>query len=56
MFRGRLDRQKGIITHRAREITIRSRDSMLFHVDGEAVQGSDTLFARVHPGALWLKA
>jgi diacylglycerol kinase family enzyme len=56
MFRGRLDQQKGIITHRAREITIRSRDSMLFHVDGEAFQGSDTLVARVHPGALRLRA
>jgi diacylglycerol kinase (ATP) len=56
MFRGRLDRQQGISTHRARELTIRSQDSMLFHVDGEAVQGSDTLEARVHPGALRLKA
>jgi YegS/Rv2252/BmrU family lipid kinase len=56
MFRGRLHQQKGIITHRVREATIRSRDSMLFHVDGEAVQGSDTLVARAHPGALLLKA
>jgi YegS/Rv2252/BmrU family lipid kinase len=56
MFRGRLNQQKGIITHRVREVTIRSRDSMLFHVDGEAVQGSDTLVARVHPGVLRLRA
>jgi YegS/Rv2252/BmrU family lipid kinase len=56
MFRGRVHQQKGIITHRVREATIRSRDSMLFHVDGEAVQGSDTLVARAHPGALLLKA
>jgi diacylglycerol kinase (ATP) len=56
MFLGSLDRQKGIMTHRVRELTIRSRDSMLFHADGEAVQGSDTLVARVHPGALRLKA
>jgi diacylglycerol kinase (ATP) len=56
MFLGSLDRQKGIVTHRVRELTIRSRDSMLFHADGEAVQGSDTIVARVHPGALRLKA
>ena len=48
--------QKGVNTNRVRELTIRSRDSMLFHVDGEAVQGSDTLVARVRPGALRLKA
>jgi len=56
MFLGNLDRQKGIMTHRVRELAIRSRDSMLFHADGEAVQGSDTLVARVRPGALRLKA
>ncbi len=56
MFLGSLDRQKGIVTYRVRELTIRSRDSMLFHADGEAVQGSDTIVARVHPGALRLKA
>ena len=56
LFMGRIDRQPGIDTHRVREVTIRSREAMLFHVDGEAVQGSDTLIARVHPGALRLRA
>ena len=56
LFTGRIDRRKGIDTHRVREATIRSRDAMLFHVDGEAVQGSNTLVARVHPGALRLRA
>jgi YegS/Rv2252/BmrU family lipid kinase len=56
LFMGRLDRQKGITGSRVRELTIHSRDSMLFHVDGEAVQGTDTLIARVHPGALRLRA
>ena len=56
LFTGRIDRRKGIDTHRVREATIRSREAMLFHVDGEAVQGSDTLVARVHPGALRLRA
>ena len=56
LFMGRIDRCQGIDTHRVREVTIRSREAMLFHVDGEAVQGSDTLIARVHPGALRLSA
>ncbi|HEY0284647.1 MAG TPA: YegS/Rv2252/BmrU family lipid kinase [Vicinamibacterales bacterium] len=56
LFTGRIDRRKGIDTHRVREATIRSRDAMLLHVDGEAVQGTNTLIARVHPGALRLRA
>ena len=56
LFLGRIDRQRGIETHRVREVTIRSREAMLFHVDGEAKQGSDTLTARVHPRALRLRA
>jgi YegS/Rv2252/BmrU family lipid kinase len=56
LFLGRIDRQRGIETRQIREVTIRSREAMVFHVDGEAVQGSDTLVARVHPGALLLRA
>jgi diacylglycerol kinase (ATP) len=56
LFSGRIDRHPGIDTSRVREVTIRSREAMLFHIDGEAVQGSDTLVARVHPGALRLQA
>lgn len=56
LFARRIDRQRGIETHRVREVTIRSREPMLFHIDGEAMQGSDTLVARVHPGALRLRA
>src|SRR3970040_2562589 len=55
LFSRRIDRQRGIDTHRVREVTIRSSEPMLFHVDGEAAQGSDTLIARVHPGALRLR-
>ena len=53
---GRLNRQEGIRTRLVREVTIRAREPMLFHVDGEAVQGADMLIARVHPGALRLRA
>jgi diacylglycerol kinase (ATP) len=56
LFLRRIDRQRGIDTHRVRQVTIRSKEPMLFHVDGEAVQGTDTLIARVHPGALRLQA
>ena len=56
LFMKRIDRKPGIDTRRVREVTIRSREPMLFHVDGEAVQGSDTLVARVHAAALRLRA
>lgn len=56
LFLRRIDRQRGIDTHRVRQVTIRSKEPMLFHVDGEAVQGTDTLIARVHPRALRLQA
>lgn len=56
LFLGTIARQEGIETHSVRELTIRSREAMLFHVDGEAVQGSETLVARVRRGALRLAA
>jgi YegS/Rv2252/BmrU family lipid kinase len=56
MFVGRIDRRAGVQVRQIREMTIRSARPMLFHVDGEAVQGSDTLVARVHPKALQLRA
>ena len=56
LFLRRIDRQAGVQTRRVREVTIRSRAAMLFHVDGEAVQGTNTIVGRVHPGALKLSA
>ena len=56
LFLGRLHQQAGIKASRVREVTIRSREPMLFHVDGEPVQGTDILIARVHPRALRLRA
>jgi YegS/Rv2252/BmrU family lipid kinase len=56
LFLGRADRQRGVETHRVRDVIIRSREPMLFHVDGEARQGSEILTARVHPRALRLQA
>jgi YegS/Rv2252/BmrU family lipid kinase len=56
LFLGRIDGREGIRTYRVREVTIRSREPMLFHVDGEALQGTDTLVARVRPAALRIRA
>jgi diacylglycerol kinase family enzyme len=56
LFTRRIDRQAGVQTRRVREVTIRSPEAMLFHVDGEAVQGTDMVVARVRPGALKLQA
>jgi diacylglycerol kinase (ATP) len=56
LFTRRIDQQSGVETRRVREVTIRAREPMLFHVDGEAVQGSDILVARVRPAALRLRA
>jgi YegS/Rv2252/BmrU family lipid kinase len=56
LFLGRLNQQHGVRAMQVRDVTIRSRDPMLFHVDGEAVQGSDTLVAHVQPRALRLRA
>ena len=56
LFLRNVDRRDGIHSTQVRELTIRCREPMLFHVDGEAVQGSSTLAARVHPGALRLQA
>jgi len=56
LFVGRLDRRPGVRATQIRGMTIRSTTAMLFHVDGEAVQGTDTLTARVLPRALRLRA
>jgi diacylglycerol kinase (ATP) len=36
----------------AHDVTVETREPMLFHVDGESVQGGTTLRARIHPGSL----
>jgi YegS/Rv2252/BmrU family lipid kinase len=56
LFTGRLDRRAGVRSAKVRELIIRSKSPMLFHVDGEAVQGGDMLSVRVHPAALRLRA
>jgi diacylglycerol kinase (ATP) len=52
LFSGSMARVPGCSIRRVREATIECTDPMVFHVDGEPIQGGTTLAARVHPGAL----
>jgi diacylglycerol kinase (ATP) len=52
LFTGAMARVPGCSMQRLHELTISCAEPMMFHVDGEPVQGSTTLTARVHPGAL----
>jgi diacylglycerol kinase (ATP) len=52
LFNGTMARVPGCSIRRIREATIASVDPMVFHVDGEPIQGGTTLVGRVHPGAL----
>jgi YegS/Rv2252/BmrU family lipid kinase len=56
LFAGTVDKQPGITVSRVREVTIRSKIPMLFHVDGEPCDGKLELAARVHAGALNIRA
>ena len=47
-------RAPGCSIRRIREATIDCDQPMMFHVDGEPVQGGTTLRARIHPGALMI--
>jgi YegS/Rv2252/BmrU family lipid kinase len=52
LFNGSADRMPGYSIRRIERATIQCDRSMVFHVDGEPVQGGAELRARVHPGAL----
>jgi diacylglycerol kinase family enzyme len=39
-------------SRRAHDVAIETQAPMLFHVDGESVQGGTTLRARIHPASL----
>ena len=56
LFSGGFHSQFGVITRKVREARIRSNRRMLFHVDGEVVEGEHELTARVHAGALRVRA
>ena len=52
LFNGSVGRMPECSIHQVREVTLECPDPMLFHVDGEPVEGGTRLVARVHPGAL----
>lgn len=52
LFTGGVERVRGVSTRRVSEAVVQSETPMLFHVDGEPVQGGTRLEARVHAGVL----
>jgi diacylglycerol kinase (ATP) len=52
LFGGSITRAPGCSIRRIREVAIECPSAMVFHVDGEPVEGGTRLTARVHPGAL----
>lgn len=52
LFDGTVERIPGCSISHITEATIESDQPMVFHVDGEAVQGGTRLQVRIHPGAL----
>jgi diacylglycerol kinase (ATP) len=54
LFTGTANRIAGCRIARVREATIETSAPMIFHVDGEPIQGGTRLRARVHPGALYV--
>jgi YegS/Rv2252/BmrU family lipid kinase len=52
LFTGGMERLSGVTISRVQATSIEAHGPLLFHVDGEVVQGGPRLEARVHPGAL----
>ena len=52
LFTGTANKIAGCRITRVREATIETSAPMIFHVDGEPIQGGTRLRARLHPGAL----
>jgi YegS/Rv2252/BmrU family lipid kinase len=55
LFRGRIDTVPDVWTFRISDARISGDEPLLFHVDGEAVQGEMALTARAHAGALLVR-
>lgn len=52
LFRGTLDRAPGVRTARTPAVEITGSEPILFHVDGEAVEGGPVLTVRIRPAVL----
>jgi YegS/Rv2252/BmrU family lipid kinase len=56
LFTGSVSRVAGVTIRQVTQAVVESDAPMVFHVDGEPVQGGTRLEARVHPGALRVAA
>lgn len=56
LFTGSVARVEGVTIRQVTQAVVESDAPMIFHVDGEPVQGSTRLEARVHPGVLRVAA
>jgi diacylglycerol kinase (ATP) len=56
LFTGDFHKRSGVSSWKVREVRVRASQRMLFHVDGEVVEGGHELAARVHAGALRVRA
>jgi diacylglycerol kinase (ATP) len=55
LFTGTINRAPEVEIRTARHVTISAARPIRFHVDGEPVQGAESLTAAVHPGALRIR-
>ena len=55
LFDGTIDRQPEVSMRTASDVTISAEQPIRFHVDGEVAQGTASLTATVHPGALRIR-
>ena len=55
LFNGTIDQVSDVTMRSESRITISAEGPIRFHVDGEIVEGSSSLTATVHPGALRVK-
>ena len=56
VFFGGLEKQPGVTMRKVRSVVVRSSSPMPLHVDGEPVREALEVHARVHPGALRVRA
>jgi YegS/Rv2252/BmrU family lipid kinase len=56
LFTGTIDAAAGVRSRPFTRLEVAAAMPLLFHVDGEPVKGGTTLSARVHPGALRVRA
>jgi YegS/Rv2252/BmrU family lipid kinase len=56
VFAGGLEQQRGVTMRKVRSVSVRSDAPMSLHVDGEVLRQATDVEARVHPGALRVRA